>query len=123
MAFAKNSSKAPGMNDDILSSESIVEDPIKQKVKPMSVGVISSKENDTDGQMLQKESRLSVPSNDIDEEWSTFKATRSEVSDTDESKEAAGTVDIIKSLIELRGPASLFQSADITFLASLVFGK
>ena len=31
-----------------------------------------------------------------------------------------GTMDMIQSLIELRGPLSLFQSADITFLASLV---
>jgi hypothetical protein len=34
-----------------------------------------------------------------------------------------GTMDLIKSTIELRGWTSLFQSADITFLASLVFGS
>jgi len=34
-----------------------------------------------------------------------------------------GVLDIIFSLIELRGPLALFQSADITFLASLVFGS
>lgn len=34
-----------------------------------------------------------------------------------------GTLDLISSLIELRGPLALFQSADITFLASLVFGS
>lgn len=34
-----------------------------------------------------------------------------------------GSVDLIKSLVELRGPFALFQSADITFLASLVFGS
>jgi hypothetical protein len=34
-----------------------------------------------------------------------------------------GTVDLIKNLVALRGPRALFQSADITFLASLVFGS
>lgn len=34
-----------------------------------------------------------------------------------------GTVDLIKNLVALRGPQALFQSADITFLASLVFGS
>jgi hypothetical protein len=37
---------------------------------------------------------------------------------TSETQVKIGTVDMIKSLIELRGPKSLFQSADITFLAS-----
>jgi len=34
-----------------------------------------------------------------------------------------GTIEVIKSLIESRGFLSLFQSADITFLASVVFGS
>jgi hypothetical protein len=34
-----------------------------------------------------------------------------------------GTSDLIKNLVALRGPRALFQSADITFLASLVFGS
>lgn len=34
-----------------------------------------------------------------------------------------GTFDLIVSMVELRGPLALFQSADITFLASLVFGS
>lgn len=34
-----------------------------------------------------------------------------------------GTADLISSLVKLRGPLALFQSADITFLASLVFGS
>lgn len=34
-----------------------------------------------------------------------------------------GTTDLIWSMVELRGPLSLFQSADITFLASLMFGS
>lgn len=34
-----------------------------------------------------------------------------------------GALDLIRALVELRGPLSLFQSADITFLASLVFGS
>jgi len=42
---------------------------------------------------------------------------------TTETEDAIGTLAMIKSLIELRGPLSLFQSADITFLASLVFGS
>jgi Mitochondrial carrier protein len=34
-----------------------------------------------------------------------------------------GTTDMIRNIMELRGPLALFQSADITFLASLVFGS
>jgi hypothetical protein len=34
-----------------------------------------------------------------------------------------GSLDLIFSLVKLRGPLALFQSADITFLASLVFGS
>ncbi|KAL3934982.1 MAG: hypothetical protein SGBAC_009411 [Bacillariaceae sp.] len=34
-----------------------------------------------------------------------------------------GTGDLIKSVISLRGTGALFQSADITFLASLMFGS
>lgn len=34
-----------------------------------------------------------------------------------------GSQDLILSLVELRGPAALFQSADITFIASLAFGS
>ena len=34
-----------------------------------------------------------------------------------------GALDMIRGLVELRGFGSLFQSADITFLASLVFGS
>lgn len=34
-----------------------------------------------------------------------------------------GTVDLIRGIVDLRGPLALFQSADITFLASLVFGS
>jgi hypothetical protein len=34
-----------------------------------------------------------------------------------------GTFDVIQSIVALRGPGALFQSADITFLASLVFGS
>mmetsp|Transcript_24132 Transcript_24132/g.47964 ORF Transcript_24132/g.47964 Transcript_24132/m.47964 type:complete len:1128 (-) Transcript_24132:52-3435(-) len=39
-----------------------------------------------------------------------------------EDKPALGTTQVIQSLIEVRGPLSLFQSADVTFLASVVFG-
>ncbi len=41
---------------------------------------------------------------------------------TSESKPAVGTTQVISSLVEVRGPLSLFQSADITLLASIVFG-
>lgn len=34
-----------------------------------------------------------------------------------------GTLAMASSIVELRGPFALFQSADITFLASLVFGS
>jgi len=39
-----------------------------------------------------------------------------------ESKPDIGAGQVIQTLIEVRGPLSLFQSADITFLASIVFG-
>lgn len=39
------------------------------------------------------------------------------------SSETVGTQQMLKYMIALRGPKSLFQSADITFLASLVFGS
>jgi hypothetical protein len=39
------------------------------------------------------------------------------------TKVKMGTLDVVGSMVELRGPLSLFQSADITFLASLVFGS
>ncbi|KAL7534403.1 hypothetical protein ACHAXR_005842 [Thalassiosira sp. AJA248-18] len=38
------------------------------------------------------------------------------------SKPAIGTTQVIQSLVEVRGPLSLFQSADITFITSVVFG-
>jgi hypothetical protein len=34
-----------------------------------------------------------------------------------------GTTDMISGIVKLRGPFALFQSADITFLSSLVFGS
>ena len=39
------------------------------------------------------------------------------------SKEKVGTIQLLKASIALRGVGSLFQSADITFLASLAFGS
>jgi hypothetical protein len=45
------------------------------------------------------------------------------VGTTETSESGVGTVDLIASTIKLRGPVSLFQSADITFLASLIFGS
>ncbi len=42
---------------------------------------------------------------------------------SEEEEEKIGTSDLITSLVKLRGPLSLFQSADVTFLASLVFGS
>jgi hypothetical protein len=45
------------------------------------------------------------------------------VTDVEAKSEAIGTIDLLKSLIKLRGVKALFQSSDITFLASLVFGS
>jgi hypothetical protein len=50
-------------------------------------------------------------------------AVKTESTTAIEVGEKIGTPDLIKSSIELRGVGSLFQSADITFLASLVFGS
>ena len=41
---------------------------------------------------------------------------------TTNSKSTIGTSEVIKRMIEVRGPLSLFQSADITLLTSVVFG-
>ena len=41
---------------------------------------------------------------------------------TTNSKTTIGTSEVIKRMIEVRGPLSLFQSADITLLTSVVFG-
>jgi len=49
-------------------------------------------------------------------------ATQKKV-ESDKGGDKIGTSDLITSLVKLRGPLSLFQSADITFLASLVFGS
>jgi hypothetical protein len=54
----------------------------------------------------------------------SMSSEREESIDNDsEDNPDIGTLDVIKTLIQLRGPLSLFQSADITFLASLVFGS
>ena len=42
---------------------------------------------------------------------------------SNDQKENLGPVGLLLALISLRGPGALFQSADITFLASLVFGS
>ncbi|KAL7494571.1 hypothetical protein ACHAWT_003329 [Skeletonema menzelii] len=60
-----------------------------------------------------------------DEEIIQYAREKAEVkseSSQPEDKPALGTTQIIQSLIEVRGPLSLFQSADVTFLASVVFG-
>jgi hypothetical protein len=41
---------------------------------------------------------------------------------TTDNKPVVGTAQVMQSLIEIRGPLSLFQSADITLLTSIVFG-
>ncbi|KAL9188715.1 hypothetical protein ACHAXT_007093 [Thalassiosira profunda] len=38
------------------------------------------------------------------------------------TKPSIGTTQVMQSLVEVRGPRSLFQSADITFITSIVFG-
>ena len=54
----------------------------------------------------------------------TETATASAVSTATTGKPASvGTADMLRAVVELRGPLALFQSADITFLASLVFGS
>lgn len=52
----------------------------------------------------------------------TTKVAVVEMTKSDE-KVSIGTIAMITSLIQLRGFSALFQSADITFLASLVFGS
>lgn len=56
------------------------------------------------------------------QESETMTLPRQAVEERETSVEL-GTMDVIKSIVELRGPLALFQSADITFLASIVFGS
>jgi hypothetical protein len=56
-------------------------------------------------------------------EKSTLTLGATETSEKVEVKEKLGSLDLIFSLVKLRGPLALFQSADITFLASLMFGS
>lgn len=44
-------------------------------------------------------------------------------SEKDKENKSVGTLDVFKAMISTRGPSSLFQSADITFYASVVFGS
>lgn len=53
----------------------------------------------------------------------TEKDIKEPVGEDRSEKGKIGILDIVLSLAELRGPLALFQSADITFLASLVFGS
>jgi len=53
-------------------------------------------------------------------ELATKKAAASQKSE--DTPPVVGTTQVVQSLIEVRGPLSLFQSADITFITSVVFG-
>jgi len=67
-----------------------------------------------------QQNEKAMPSNSTDAVFAVEKRS-SETKEEDDTK--IGTFDLISSLVKLRGPLSLFQSADITFLASLVFGS
>eukprot|EP00977_Amphora_coffeiformis_P006272 scaffold1351_cov176-Amphora_coffeaeformis.AAC.6 len=53
----------------------------------------------------------------------TTTAAAATASNATKKAEKIGTLEMVKYMIALRGPRSLFQSADITLLASLVFGS
>lgn len=51
-------------------------------------------------------------------------AANTSIIDSDvEKDETIGTLDVLRTMIDVRGIKSLFQSADATFLASIVFGS
>ena len=56
-------------------------------------------------------------------ESDTMTLTIQETKEEAKKETEFGTMDVIKAIVDLRGPMALFQSADITFLASLVFGS
>lgn len=62
-------------------------------------------------------------SSDTPSEGGTALAVKEQTLTAGVAEVKLGTSDLILSLIELRGFLALFQSADITFLASLVFGS
>jgi hypothetical protein len=66
------------------------------------------------GKMKQKQPTESADGNSSNTSQDEKKATK---------KDKIGAFDLIQSLVELRGVGALFQSADITFLASLIFGS
>jgi mRNA-degrading endonuclease HigB of HigAB toxin-antitoxin module len=54
----------------------------------------------------------------------TSQTAKTNTIENDEEKdEAIGTLDALRTMIDVRGIKSLFQSADATFLASIVFGS
>jgi len=54
--------------------------------------------------------------------FSDYDSVDLEELETTTEEKKLGTFAVAKSLVALRGPLSLFQSADITFLASIIFG-
>ena len=81
------------------------------------------KNPEKDDTVLESKSKLkSKKNNNLSASTSQQTKSSSPTEPPAKSKPAIGTVDVINSLIEVRGPLSLFQSADITFLTSIVFG-
>jgi hypothetical protein len=70
----------------------------------------------------QKRARLAKKVQD-EAQLNNTKTGRAENLQVEASELKIGSIDLISSLVELRGPLALFQSADITFLASLMFGS
>jgi hypothetical protein len=60
---------------------------------------------------------------DIDEQNAPTRHRRLSFGNREATNRSPGTMAMISSLVQLRGPTALFQSADITFLASIMFGS
>ncbi len=109
----------------LLNDDELFEFARKQKTKDEYVNVKQEEEATSYSTLTSKNESISSASFGA---VAMKEKTSVEVPIVEESEKApanikVGTMDLIRSTIELRGWTSLFQSADITFLASLVFGS
>ena len=107
-----NMSKNAYYPKDDASSRSDVATPAAVLSKePTKVSVVNAKNNDAYYSHRVEEG------NDVDDDVTIVTSV------ANATTTALTAKDLIGSVIDLRGPAALFQSADITFLASIVFGS
>lgn len=88
----------------------------------------SSSANEAEERSAHRESRHSDPMSQqivslVDSHQKEIKGPELAIPVHEPPAKSVGTIEMIYGLVKLRGPSALFQSADITFLASIVFGS